>query len=98
MSYFEVLSLSNNTILVQWALKYTGGSHDINMTIILQSHDLSSNRRRRSLEPVYMEYDVAVEGGAFVTPMLPFGRSYRIDSIIENKYGSRHDTATGMVS
>ena len=92
MSYLLATAQVNNTLMIEWKLEYTGGSHDVHMIITVQSNPL---RRKRSLTPVTLTYDVNVHNNILFTPVLLFGRRYEILSVVSNDYGSRGHTATG---
>lgn len=86
--------LNNNTLKIEWELEYTGGSHDVHMTITIQSN---APRRKRSLTPVTLVYNVDVHDNTLITSSLPYGLRYDISSMVSNEYGYREHNTIGNV-
>lgn len=95
LSSFVAASLTNHTLHIEWYLEYTGGSPDIHMTITIESHEIK--RRRRSLSPITMLFDVGVNDNVLVTPVLPYGRSYQITGVVSSEYGSTEHSTTAFI-
>lgn len=79
--------------MIKWELEYTGGSHDIQMIITIQSNELK--QRKRSITPESMSFDVGVNDNVLVTPALLYGRSYHVMGVVSSEYGSRKHNTIG---
>ena len=79
--------------MIEWKVEYTGGSHDIQMTITIQSNKLQQHKR--SITPDSMSFDVGVNDNVLVTPALPYGRSYHVMGVVSSEYGSRKHNTIG---
>jgi hypothetical protein len=94
LSYLRVSSQADNSLLITWDLEYDGGSHDIHMTVSIQSNAL---RRRRYTLPMSTSYSINVYSNSLRTPVLPFGRTYDIMATISTEHGSNQESATAFV-
>ena len=86
--------LSNGTLLVEWAVLYTGGSDKIQLDVVIQ-YGTAGNENQGAMDSIFMSFD-PIATSQFVSPVLASARQYTITSHISNEYGSTQQMTYGL--
>ena len=94
LEFLSARPMSNRTLLVEWAVLYTGGSSKIQLNIVIQ-YGTAGDEKKGTMDPMVMSFDPSVTS-QFVSPLLESARQYTIVSEISNEYGSNQDMTYGL--
>ena len=86
--------MSNRSLLVEWAVLYTGGSNKLNLNIVIQ-YGTAGGKEKDTVDPIVMSFDPSVTN-QFVSPVLESAHQYAITSEISSEYGSNQELTYGL--
>ena len=94
LKYFIATALPNNSLLLEWEVKFDGG-HPIEEFHITIEGQVPRQRRQA---PHFLSFDLSpeqVNAGRHVTEAVESGREYTVTARVQNELGTREDGVNG---
>ena len=101
LSFLTATGLTNNTILLEWQLEFTGGYPVSEFIITVEALDnrrFSDGEHSKRQMPDFLSFSLdpeQAESGSLVTQSLETGRGYMVMSRLRNAMGTREQETYG---